>query len=125
MDQEFGYCSYNTEGNQEVEFYKERKEKHMLQLNELDEIRENDYGSNWVYKDKVKRWHKNKILRRPFESLGTALVAPKEFKASIKKSPKIEMKDRNPDRTFKVHENRLKHYWRNNEDRHVTSVTFA
>ncbi|XP_012835563.1 PREDICTED: uncharacterized protein LOC105956264 [Erythranthe guttata] len=43
------------------------KEKRMLQLNELDELRLNAYESNRVYKEKTKRWHDNKIFHREFQ----------------------------------------------------------
>ena len=36
---------------------KETTEKRMLQLNELDEIRQDAYENSKLYKEKVKRWH--------------------------------------------------------------------
>lgn len=42
-------------------------EKRMLQLNELEESRLQAYENSKLYKEKVKKWHDQKILNRKFE----------------------------------------------------------
>jgi len=42
-------------------------EKRMLQINKMDEFRNDAYESAWIYKDKTKRWHDKHILKRKFE----------------------------------------------------------
>ena len=43
------------------------KEKRLLQLNELEELRNEPYDNARIYKDKTKRWHDQKILRKEFK----------------------------------------------------------
>ena len=38
----------------------------LLQLNELEELRNEAYENARLYKEKMKRWHDNLILRREF-----------------------------------------------------------
>ena len=40
------------------------KEKRLLQMNELEELRNEAYDNVRIYKEKTKRWHDQKILRR-------------------------------------------------------------
>ena len=42
--------------------FKVAKEKRLLQLNELEELRNEAYDNAIIYKDKTKRWHDQKIL---------------------------------------------------------------
>jgi hypothetical protein len=39
-------------------------EKRMLQINEMDEFRNDAYESAWIYKDKTKRWPDKHILKK-------------------------------------------------------------
>ena len=41
-------------------------EKRLLQLNELDEFRNEAYGNARIYKEKTKAWHEKHIMRREF-----------------------------------------------------------
>ncbi|CAM8903296.1 unnamed protein product [Rhodiola kirilowii] len=43
------------------------EENRVLQLHELEEIRNEAYESARIYKEKTKRWHDKKILRREFK----------------------------------------------------------
>ena len=43
------------------------KEKRLLQLNELEELRNEAYDSAKIYKDITKRWHDQKILTKEFK----------------------------------------------------------
>ena len=42
-------------------------EKRLMQLNELDEFRLQAYENAKLYKEKVKRWHDQRIINRTFE----------------------------------------------------------
>ena len=47
--------------------FKAAKEGRLLQLNELEELRNEAYDSSRIYKDKTKKWHDQRILRREFK----------------------------------------------------------
>ena len=47
--------------------FKVAKEERLLQLNELEELRNEAYDNARIYKDKTKKWHDQKILRREFK----------------------------------------------------------
>ena len=47
--------------------FKAAKEDRLLQLNELEELRNEVYDSARIYKDKTKKWHDQRILRREFK----------------------------------------------------------
>ena len=47
--------------------FKAVKEERLLQLNELEELRKEAYDSARIYKDKIKKWHDQRILRREFK----------------------------------------------------------
>ena len=42
------------------------KEKRLLQMNELDEKRNETYDNARIYKDKTRKWHNQKIMRKDF-----------------------------------------------------------
>ena len=44
------------------------KEKRLLQMNELEELRNEAYDNARIYKEKTKRWHDQNILRREFKA---------------------------------------------------------
>ncbi|XP_074322852.1 uncharacterized protein LOC141659825 [Apium graveolens] len=79
------------------------EEKRMLQINELEEFRLQAYENNKVYKEKVKRCHDRKLVRKSF------LPGQKIF-------------DTHPDQAFKVNGQRLKHYYRDTANREVVSA---
>ena len=41
-------------------------EKRLLQLNEMEEFRNNAYENAKIYKERMKRWHGTHIMRREF-----------------------------------------------------------
>ena len=43
------------------------KEKRLLQINELEELRNEAYDNARIYKDKTTKWHDENILRREFK----------------------------------------------------------
>ncbi|KAJ9554347.1 hypothetical protein OSB04_018392 [Centaurea solstitialis] len=46
--------------------YKDAAERRLLQLSELDELRLDAYESSRIFKEKTKKWHDNRIVRREF-----------------------------------------------------------
>ena len=50
------------------------KEKRLLQMNELKELRNEAYDNAKIYKEKTKRWHDQNILRREFKAGEQALL---------------------------------------------------
>ncbi|KAJ9561139.1 hypothetical protein OSB04_006299 [Centaurea solstitialis] len=46
--------------------YKDAAERRLLQLSELDELRLDSYESSRIFKEKTKKWHDNRIVRREF-----------------------------------------------------------
>ena len=48
--------------------FKAVKEERLLQLNELEELRNEAYDNTNIYKDKTKKWHDQKILMREFQA---------------------------------------------------------
>ena len=47
--------------------FQDAKEKRLLLLNELEELRNEAYDSVRIYKDITKRWHDQKIMRKDFQ----------------------------------------------------------
>ena len=50
------------------------KEKRQLQMNELKELRNEAYDNVIIYKEKTKRWHDQRILRREFKAREQVLL---------------------------------------------------
>ena len=48
--------------------FQDGKEKRLLQLNEFEELRNEAYDSARIYKDRTKRRHDQKILRKEFKA---------------------------------------------------------
>ena len=46
--------------------FKMAKEERLLQLNELEELRNEAYDNAKIYKDKTNKWHDQRILRKEF-----------------------------------------------------------
>ena len=44
------------------------KEKRLPQMNELEELRNEAYDNARIYKEKTKRWHDKKIIRRELKA---------------------------------------------------------
>ena len=56
------------------------KEKTLLQLNELEELRNEAYDNAKIYKDKTKKWHDQKILRKEFKARELVLLYNSKLK---------------------------------------------
>ena len=48
--------------------FQDAKEERFLQLNELEELRNEAYDNARIYKDKTMKWHDEKILRKEFKA---------------------------------------------------------
>ena len=59
------------------------KEERLLQLNELEELRNEAYDNARIYKDKTKRWHDQRILRKEFRAGDQVL----QFNSKLKLFP--------------------------------------
>ena len=105
--------------------FKTAKEERLLQLNELEELRNETYDNARIYKDKTKKWHDKRILRREFRAGDQVLL----FNSRLRLFPgKLKSKWSGPytvvssttfgavtlrtdvGEEFKVNGQRLKHY---------------
>ena len=105
--------------------FKAAKEERLLQLNELEELRNEAYDSARIYKDKTKKWHDQRILRKEFKAEDQVLL----FNSRLRLFPgKLKSKWSGPftvvsstqfgavtlrnskEEEFKVNGHRLKHY---------------
>ena len=113
-------------------------DKRLFQLNELDEFRMHAYENLKLYKEKLKRWHDQKILTRQFEPGQTVLL----FNSRLKFFPgklksrwsgpfiiktvfphgAVELVGKNSNYSFKVNGQRLKHYLGGDFDQQKASV---
>ena len=110
--------------------FKAAKEERLLQLNELEELRNEAYDSARIYKDKTKKWHDQRILRKEFKAGDQVLL----FNSRLKLFPgKLKSKwsgpftvvsstqfgavtlRNNKEEEFKVNGQRLKHYLGENQ----------
>ena len=101
------------------------KEERLLQLNELEELRNEAYDNARIYKDKTKKWHDQRILRKEFRAGDQVLL----FNSRLRLFPgKLKTKGSGPytvvssttfgavtlrtdaGEEFKVNGQRLKHY---------------
>ena len=65
--------------------FKAAKEKRLLQLNELEEMRNEAYDNARIYKDKTKKWYDQKILRREFKTGDQVLLFNSRLKLFLGK----------------------------------------
>ena len=109
--------------------FQANKEERLLQLNELDESRNEAYDNAKIYKDKTKKWHDHKILRKEFKVRKQVLLYNSRLKLFSEKlksrwSGPYTVVTSTPFRAvtlktnfgceFKVNGQRLKHYLRGN-----------
>ncbi|XP_075483661.1 uncharacterized protein LOC142523816 [Primulina tabacum] len=111
-------------------------EQRLLQLNEMEEFRNDAYENAKIYKEKTKKWHERQILRRDFEPGQQVLLFnsrlrlfPGKLKSrwsgpftveTVYTHGAIELKCNNG-QTFKVNGQRVKHYF-GNEVRHMDNI---
>ena len=65
--------------------FKAAKEKRLLQMNELEELRNEAYDNAIIYKDKTKKWHDQKIMRKEFK-VGELVIL---YNSRLKLFPRI------------------------------------
>ena len=65
--------------------FKATKEEILPQLNELEELRNKAYDNARIYKDKTKKWHDQKILRREFKARDQVLLFNSRLKLFLGK----------------------------------------
>ena len=111
--------------------FKISKEERLLQLNELEELRNEAYDNARIYKDKTKKWHNQRILRKEFRTGDQVLL----FNSRLRLFPrKLKSKWSGPytvvssttfgavtlrtdaGEKFKVSGQRLKHYPRREKE---------
>ena len=105
--------------------FKAAREERLLQLNELEELRNEAYDNSKIYKDKIKKWQGQRILRIEFKAGDQVLL----FNSGLKLFPgkmkskwsgpyivvsnttfgSVTLRTRNGEE-FKVNGQRLKHY---------------
>ena len=105
--------------------FKAAKEKRLLQMNELEELRNEAYDNVRIYKEKTKRWHDRKILMRELKAGEQVLLYSSKLKLFpgklksrwsgpyivITSTPfeVVTLKDESGNE-FKVNGQRMKHY---------------
>ena len=112
--------------------FKTAREERLLQLSELEELRNEAYDNAKIYKDRIKKWHDQRILRKEFKAGEQVLL----FNSRLKLFPgKLKSKWSGPytvvsrntfgavtlrtdtGEEFKVNGQRLKHYLSREERR--------
>ena len=105
--------------------FKAVKEKRLLQMNELEELRNEAYDNAIIYKEKTKRWHDQKISGKEFKVGEQVLLYNSKLKlfqgkfksrwsgpytmVTSKPFGAVTLKDESGSE-FKVNGQRLKHY---------------
>ena len=64
---------------------KEVGEKRLLQLNELEELRNDSYENAKIYKEKTKKWHDKHLLRKEFKMGDRVLIFNSKLKLFLGK----------------------------------------
>ena len=105
--------------------FKAAKEDRLLQLNDMEELRNEAYDSAKIYKDKTKKWHDQRILRREFKAGDQVLLFNSRLRLFTRKLKSkwsgpftvvsstqfgaVTLRTSNHEE-FKVNGQRLKHY---------------
>ncbi|XP_074359485.1 uncharacterized protein LOC141698615 [Apium graveolens] len=102
------------------------RKKRMLQLNELEEFRLQAFENNKVYKEKVKRWHDRRLVRKSFVpgKLKSRWSEPFKVKTVFPHGA-VEIFDTHLDQAFKVNWQRSKHYYGDMANREVVSAVLS
>ncbi|BFG34712.1 hypothetical protein CerSpe_209860 [Prunus speciosa] len=114
-------------------------EKRAIQLNEMDELRNEAYETAKIYKERTKKWHDKHILRKDFFAGQKVLLFnsrlrlfPGKLKSrwcgpftilQVFPSGVIEVRHDEKGTVFKVNGQRLKPYLEVNFDQQRTSIT--
>ncbi|KAI3716043.1 hypothetical protein L6452_23087 [Arctium lappa] len=104
--------------------YKDASERRLLQINELVEIRLDYYENARIYKERTKKWHDRRIMRREFREGDLVLLFNSRFKlfpgklrsrwsgpfTVLRVFPYGVVEVKGESGSFKVNGQRLKHY---------------
>ena len=105
--------------------FKTAREERLLQLSELEELRNEAYDNAKIYKDRTKKWHDQRILRKEFRAGEQVLLFNSKLKLFLGKlkskwsGPYIVVSSNtfgavtlrtDTGEEFKVNGQRLKHY---------------
>ena len=105
--------------------FKTAREERLLQLSELEELRNEAYDNAKIYKDRTKKWHDQRILRKEFRAGEQVLLFNSKLKLFLGKlkskwsGPYIVVSSNtfgavtlrtDTREEFKVNGQRLKHY---------------
>ncbi|XP_030505278.2 uncharacterized protein LOC115720263 [Cannabis sativa] len=115
-------------------------QKRLLQLNELEEFRNEAYENAKIYKERTKRWHDRSLVRKEFQPGQQVLLFNSRLKlfpgtlksrwsgpfTVVKVFPygAVELKDEGPN-TFKVNGHRLKLYLEGQIDQTKSAMILA
>ena len=107
--------------------FQDVKEKRLMQLNALEKLKNEAYDNTRIYKDKTKKWHDQRILRREFKIGELVLLYNSRLRLFSRKLKSrwsgpytvivvtpfraVTLKS-NSGNEFKVNGQRLKHYLR-------------
>ena len=116
-------------------------ERRLLELNELEEFRLKAFESSRIYKEKMKKWHDQKIVPKVIEAGQMVLlfnsrlkIFPGKLKSRwsgpfrvihVESHGAVEVEDISTGRTFKVNGQRLKPYLGGDIDRNASSITLG
>ena len=116
-------------------------ERRLLQLNVMDEFRNEVYENAKLYKEKTKKWHDQRIFPRTFEPGQQVLLYNSRLKLFPGKLKScwfgpflvhqvfphgaMEIFKENEGTIFKVNGQRLKHYFGGDVVRQVTSISLS
>ena len=112
-------------------------EKWLLQLNEMDEFRNDAYENAKIYKERTKKWHDKQILRREFAPGQQVLLFNSRLKLfpgklrsrwtspytidKVSSFGAIDLKDK-AGHIFRVNGQRLKHYYGEQVERNCAFI---
>ncbi|XP_060969683.1 uncharacterized protein LOC115713594 [Cannabis sativa] len=101
-------------------------EKRLLQLNELEEFRNEAYENAKIYKERTKKWHDRSLVRKEFQ-LGQQLKSRWSGPFTVVKAfpyGAVELKGESP-KSFKVNGQRLKLYLGGQIDQAKSAIILA
>ena len=65
--------------------FQDANEKRLLQMNELEKLRNEAYDNARIYKERTKKWHDQKIMRREFKAKEQVLLYNSRLKLFLRK----------------------------------------
>ncbi|XP_012837636.1 PREDICTED: uncharacterized protein LOC105958173 [Erythranthe guttata] len=96
-------------------------DRQLLQLNEMEEFRNDAYENAKIYTEKTKKWHDKRISKREFRAAQVPLVRAIRILSATPQGV-IEIRGRDGS-SFKVNGQRVKHYYPNGVPEEMERVT--